>query len=479
MSYWEREELLVQTDLDEINLTQDNDITANVKPNVGVDAEAYDTESKLLPQHSLADMLRFYLPLAATSILMMVTHSVVSGAMARTLYPTIALAAYSASYSVGQIFESPCYALQRMCLTFTVGRRSFRKAAQVTFIILGVLVSLLSSVAWTPLSRTVFMNILGVSEQVYNMAVPSLRVFILWPISSAVRSVYQTPIVVQRRTTWLTANMIARVAVMFLVAAVLPGLWPVGPVGAAILMAGLCTEALLAFAVSKKGIPPLDDEGPNEPVLSVHQILRFALPLALASVIQTLGRPVITASLSRTVDPEITLAGYQVALSYSFIFTALTYNIYHVVVIFVKDKASFKQVRRFSIALGTIAMVCLLVSSIPQMGTWIFGSVIGAPAETISQALRTLVFVSLMPFMAALAEFYGGMLLMRQHTFWVTVAKFANVAISSLLVTTLARVSPHMGAAIGSLALSSGYAIEAFVCYRMFRRFPDCSRYLV
>ncbi len=470
----------MQKALDEIDLTQNNqDTTANVKPDAVSDAEAYDIESKLLPQHSLADMLRFYLPLAATSILMMVTHSVVSGAMARTLYPTIALAAYSASYSVGQIFESPCYALQRMCLTFTVGRRSFRKAAQVTFIILGVLVSLLSCVAWTSLSKTVFMNILGVSEEVYKMAVPSLKMFILWPISSAARSVYQTPIVIKRRTTWLTANMIARVIVMFLIAAVLPGLWPAGPVGAAILMAGLCTEALLAFAVSKKGIPPLDDEGPNDLVPSAPRILSFALPLALASIIQTLGRPVIIASLSRTVDPEITLAGYQVALSYCFIFTALTYNIYHIVVIFVKDKASFKQVRRFSIALGTIAMACLLLSSIPKMGTWIFGSVIGVPAETIPQALRTLVFVSLMPFMAALAEFYGGMLLIRQHTFWVTVAKFANVAISSILVTTLARVSPEMGAAIGSIALSSGFVIEALVCYRMFRKFPNCRRYLV
>ena len=102
-------------------------------------------------KYPVADLIRFYLPLAATSVLMMVTHSVVSGAIARTMYPTIALAAYSVAYSVGQVFESPCYAMQRICLTFTTGRRSFRRVIEVTLTILGVLVLLQSPVSYTHL----------------------------------------------------------------------------------------------------------------------------------------------------------------------------------------------------------------------------------------------------------------------------------------------------------------------------------------
>jgi MFS family permease len=474
MSFREREVLSLQTTQDSVNWPHDKaDIEAD-----GTPAMPAISKRAPLPQHTLADLLRFYLPLAATSILMMITHSVISGATARTLYPTLALAAYSASYSVGQIFESPCYALQRMCLTFTHGRRSFKKVARVTFSFLGILVLFLSCAAWTPLSRVIFVDILGVSEPVFKMAVPSLRVFILWPISSAVRSIYQTPIVINKQTTWLTVNMVARVVIMFAASAILPRIWPVGPVGAAILMLGLSTEALLALAVTKKRIPPLEDEGPDEPDISTHLILKFALPLALASIIQTFGRPVITASLSRTLEPEIALAGYQVALSYSFIFTALTFNIYHAVVIFVKEQESFKQIKLFTTALGIIAMAGLLISTIPQIGTWILGSVIGAPPETVTQALRSLGFMAIMPLTASRAEFYGGMLMMTQHTFWVTVAKFANVIVSSSIVTTLARIAPEMGSVIGSIALASGSAAEALVCYCMFHRFPDCRRYL-
>jgi len=43
------------------------------------------------------------------------------------LYPTVVLAAYLASHSVAKVIESPCYAMQRICLTFTQGKRSFRR----------------------------------------------------------------------------------------------------------------------------------------------------------------------------------------------------------------------------------------------------------------------------------------------------------------------------------------------------------------
>lgn len=438
----------------------------------------FNAQNSSCSQQSLAVLLKFYLPLAAASILMMVTHSVVSGAVARTLYPTIALAAYSASYSVGQVFQSPCYGLNRMCLKFTDGKRSHKKVAQVTLMILAVIVLLLAAVSWTPLAQIIFQDVLGVSEEVCRMAVPSLRVFIFWPISVSLRSIFQAPIVISKQTIWLTTNMIARVVVMFLAAAILPVIWPVGPVGATILMLGLCTEAFMTFIASKKGIPPLEEEGPGELIPSTSQILKFALPLVIASPIQNIGRPIITAALSRTVTPEVTLAGYQVALSFSFIFASITYNIYQMVIIFVKDRQSFKQIKRFSAALGVIAMIGLWICSIPQVGSWIFGSIIKTPPEIIPEALRTLAFVAIMPFMTAFAEFYGGILMMNQHTIGVTAAKFSNMLVSSLVVTGLVRAYPVMGAAAGSISLVLGSAAEAIVCYLVVRSSPDYRRYM-
>ncbi len=428
-------------------------------------------------KYPVADLIRFYLPLAATSVLMMVTHSVVSGAIARTMYPTIALAAYSVAYSVGQVFESPCYAMQRICLTFTTGRRSFRRVIEVTLTILGVLVLLQSLVTWTPLSHYVFVNLLGVSEEIYHMALDSLKVFILWPISSALRSVFQTPIVLKKQTHYMAINMVVRVFMMFAAAAVLPGIWPTGPVGASVLMLGLCTEAVLAMIVSKRRMLPLDEDDPTQPLVGRLEIVTFALPLVLASMVQNLGRPIISAALSRTANPDIAMAGFQVALSYSFIFTALTYNIYHLVIIFVKGQASFRQAKRFATVLGITGLACLLLSSFPILGKWVFGTLIGAPSDTLPEILKTLACVSLMPLMACLAEFYGGMLVMKRHTSWVTVAKCANVITTAVLAMIMARLFPGLGGPIGTLAMSLGSGAEALVCYRIFNKFPECRVY--
>ena len=188
---------------------------------------------------------------------MMVTHSVISGAVARTFQPAIALAAYSAAYSVGQVFESSCYAMHRMALTFVRGRQSFRTTGRVALAMLAILISGYVLVAWTPLSRTVFQGILGLSDAVYAASVPALRVFILWPLASATRSIYQSLITLGKRTYWLTINMAIRVTGMLVVASTIPAIMPGGPVGSVILSAGISIEAILAFVVATKFIPPL------------------------------------------------------------------------------------------------------------------------------------------------------------------------------------------------------------------------------
>lgn len=424
-------------------------------------------------------VLKFYLPLAATSVLMMVTHSVVSSAMTKTLSPAIALAGYSAAYSVGQVFEAPCYGMQRMALTFVSGKRSFRVVAKTALWILATVAGGLLLISWTPLSKVVFTRVLGLGEEAYRAALPSLRVFILWPISSAVRSLYQSLIVLRKKTGWLTVNMVARVCLMLLSAFLLPKIWPGGPVGASILMLGLCTEALLAFVVSRKAIPPLGEDSPEGAEITTGQVLAFTLPLGLAASVQTLARPVVTAALSRTMSPEVTLAGYQVANSFSYISLALTYNIYHAVVIFIKDGTSFGQIRAFVIGLGLTGSVVLSICNIPAVGNWVFGTVIGATPDIAREAMRTLMTLAITPMLFALVEFYSGMLMLAKHSVWVTGAKMANVAATSVAVLALARLFPGLGGAAGALALSFGGAVEGVLNYVMFKRTGEYRTYVL
>ena len=429
-------------------------------------------------QTDLVSILKFYLPLAATSILMMVTHSLVSGAMARTLSPAITLAAYSAAYGVGQVLESPCYAMQKMVLTFSRDRRSFRTTAFVVLRVLAAIATVYILMAWSPISSVIFTDLLGLSEVLIPQARLNLKVFLLWPVASGLRSVFQSKVVMSKRTYWLTVNMVLRVGLMFVLAAALPRIMPEGPVGSVLLMAGLCVEALLAFVASQWLVPPLEDGDDDIPEVRPSQVLAFMLPLTLAASVQTVAKPVVTAALSRTANPETTLAGYQVASSFSYIFAAATYNIYHVMVVFVKDRPSFRKVRNFVLGIGVIASSLLLIASFPGPGSFIFGKAIGAPQDISQEAVRTLAVLAATPFLLACAEFYDGILMLHKHSGLVTAAKMFNVAATSAAAMVAARLLPQAGGIAGALAVALGTLVEVMFSYRYSAVLPETSQYL-
>ncbi len=147
--------------------------------------------------------------------------------------------------------------------------------------------------------------------------------------------------------------------------------------------------------MARFALPSPREAAYDEPAITASQVTKFGLPLAIASMIQMFGRPVLTAALLRTLDPTTTVAGWQVASSFSYILVALTYNIYHVVVVFVKDARSFRQIQSFCLELGLIGFLLIgMVSGIPQLGTYIFEQVICSPPDVSREAVRTLKILS-------------------------------------------------------------------------------------
>lgn len=432
-------------------------------------------ESKPEPEtEGLPEALRFYVPLAAMSILMMVTHSVISGAASRTLDPALSLAAYSIAYSVGQVFETPCYSMQRMGLTLVKGRQSSATVFRVIGGLLMFILTAYSLVSWTPIVSWVFKDLLGVSDSIYPLAVASLRVLTLWPMLTTIRSLFQPRIVLAKRTVWLTVNVLGRVGMMLVAAVLVPRLLPRGPVGAILLLVGVGTEGMLALLVAKRAIPPLEPDPPDEPPVTARQVLAFGLPISLASAAQSLSKPVLGAAIMRTLDPTLSLAGYQVATSFSFIFVALTYNIYHVVVVYIKDASSYRRMQAFCAGIGALGFLAMALCNLPPVGRWLFGTIIGTPADVGREALRILPVLTLMPLTSASMEFYGGVLMMRQRASLVMLAKFANVVSTCIIAVGLAALSPGIGGAAGAAAITLGPLVEAGICFALVHRVPEC-----
>jgi len=419
---------------------------------------------------------RFYLPLAATSILMMSSHSIVSGALARAYHPAVAMAAYSAALSIGQLFESPTFGIQRMVVSLTEGPQSFWTTARVAACILAGILFLMGAVGYSPLAAWLFGELVGLEGDALIQAITCFRIFMLWPTFVTLRGISQGLLVLSKKTYWLTANMLVRVTAMMALAAVLPRLLEGASVGAAVLMAGIGIEAglsaLVVAAVGRHFWSSASESGPaargvrhREP-LPAWYVVRFFAPVAAASLVQTASKPALAAGLGRTTDPVLALAAYQVAMNLAFIFSAISFNIHQVVVVYGREARHPALTRTFCLAVGLLGTLALGLLAFTPAGLFVLEDLIGAPADVVRQATVLLRWLVPLPLVTTVTEYYYGLLLLARRTKPITAAKLAYALTGACAYLGLAGCYPELGGLIGALGTVLAIVVEALVARR-------------
>lgn len=410
-------------------------------------------------------MAKFYLPLAATSMLMMASHSIVSSGLARTSNAAASLAAFAVAQSLAVMFESPCYTIQRMCVALFKDKGSYSAVKHATIIVWAALTVVMLAIAFTPLSRFAFLSVLKVPEELYVDALRSFRVFLVLPAFSAFRSFYQGLLIIRKRTSQLTTNMAFRLLIMFALATLLPRLnLSGGAVGALILSAGIGTEGLMAFFTARKIGNTLPNEGPS---MSPSRALWFFLPLAVASITSTFIRPVVNAGLARTVDPALALASYQVAWSFSYIFAAVAFNIHQLAIVFAKNTENRLSVFKFAMLMGGLGSLVLLIVAVTPIGPLALTRIIGVSDQIASEALGTIALLSLMPILTCISEYCAGLLIIANQTRYLTAGKLVNLFFIIALSLLITRYAPHLGSRLAGICMVGGIGAEAaFVAQR-------------
>ncbi|HHW27385.1 MAG TPA: hypothetical protein GXX23_08670 [Firmicutes bacterium] len=427
---------------------------------------------------TLAQYLKFYVPLAATGVMLMMNHTTASSAVARAADPAIGLSAYASAFAVGNLFEIMCFGMQRMGLTFIRGTKSMKVVFATAFKILAVITGTMAILSWTPLADFLTGRILGLTPEVAEKTIYSLRLMILWPAVSAIRSLFQSRVVVGKKTGWVTVAMAFRLGASLTAAVFLPKIWPYGPVGAVILVGGLAAEMLVSGIAAWRFVPPLPEEGPEQTIPTGMDILRFFVPLALAQMATPLVRSVMIGSLARTVNSELTLSGYQMATSLSGILSAVTIHMYQPVMVMVRDRRTFREIRKYSWIVGGVACVAILLCSLPGIGTLVLGGIMGAPPDIAASAMTALGVLAISPMLNATNEFNSGILMLKKRTVWVTACKITNATVCALSIVVLTRLFPSGGAMLAALASMLGGTGEAVLSYATVKRLPECREYL-
>jgi len=154
-----------------------------------------------------AHFLRFYVPLALTPLIALITQPIGSAAMARMHDPLNSLAAWPAVHGLIFLVRSAGFAYNEVVLSL-LGTSGARPALRRFGILLGTVSSgLLALIAATRLAPLWFSGVVDLPPELSSLATLALGWGFLWPASQAMQSWFQGQLVHQRRTRCVTEAM--------------------------------------------------------------------------------------------------------------------------------------------------------------------------------------------------------------------------------------------------------------------------------
>jgi hypothetical protein len=160
------------------------------------------------------ELARYHLPLAATSLLVLLGHPLIGAALARSPRPELALAAWPLVFGVLLVFRGPGLALPEVVIAQLTrpGAAGPMRRFAVT-VALGA-TGLLAILAFTPLAALYFRGLIGASPEIAQAAVPGVQFGLLVPLTMALQGWQRGRLMHLRVTAPVTAAMLVNIGAL-------------------------------------------------------------------------------------------------------------------------------------------------------------------------------------------------------------------------------------------------------------------------
>lgn len=384
------------------------------------------------PQLTQLRILRFWLPLAATWLMMAVEGPFLAAVIARLAEPTYNLAAYGVAYSLALIAEAPVIMLMSAATALARNRRSYLRLRRFTHILSGAVTLLIVVTLLPPVFDRLASDLIGLPPAVAFRTHVALLLLMPWPAAIGLRRMYQGVLIRAGLTRRVAYGTILRLGGMTVTGALLAldgrveGAW----VGAAALSAGVVAECVAAALWARTPVRELmrDGTAPSGASASTRGLLGFYYPLALTSLIGLGIHPVVTFFVGNSRAPLESLAVLPVVFSLVFIFRSLGLAYQEVAVALLGDAGENRRsLRRFAIGLGTALVAGIsLIAWTPLAGLW-FRVVSGLSPELAAFAIAPTRILALIPGLTALLSFQRAVHVVRGTTGAITGATIIEV----------------------------------------------------
>jgi hypothetical protein len=373
-------------------------------------------------------MLRLFLPLALSSLLMGACSLVVAAGVGRLPDAATALAAMGVVSGLAILVESPIIAI----LSTSIALGDSRAAARLVWrFMVGmglVLTGLNLLLFFTPLYGVLAREVLGLPEPVALAAGPALQLMVLWPFAIGWRRYYQGLIIREGHTAIIGWGTVVRLAATALAAFWLgPALgWPGAMVGALAQASGVAAEAAV---ITPPGLSAARRVRAGSSALTLAEIWRYHRPLAAANGMRVVVQPLISAALARGTLPTLSLAAWPLVGSTALLLASATVPLQEVAIAVNKGGSETRRLVRFGWQVGlSLTAVLLLVATTPLLDAYLTG-VLAAPGEVRAVAAGAILWLLPAPLLLAGQSLTRGLLAGRRQTAVVGRATAVNLVV--------------------------------------------------
>ena len=153
---------------------------------------------------TLNAFLKFYIPLAMTSLLLLLVQPIGSAAMSRMPRAIDSLAVWPVVSGLIFLLRSLGMAYNEVVVALLEEPLSTQSLRRYTYLLAGIVTGLLVLIIITPLAAFWFRGVLGLSSDLAGLAITSMWIGLLIPGLNVLQSWYQGAIVVSRQTRGIT-----------------------------------------------------------------------------------------------------------------------------------------------------------------------------------------------------------------------------------------------------------------------------------
>ncbi len=402
----------------------------------------------------------FWLPLAATWIMMSVEGPFLAALIARSSEPKFNLAAYGVAYSLALIIEAPIIMIMSASIALVKNRQSFYKLRNFTYAANGLITLIMLVLVTPPVFYFITEDLIGLPGEVSGLTHIATIILIPWPGAIGYRRFYQGILINNNLTRRVAYGTIVRLLSMSLCAIILyisdfvEGVI----VGAASLSFAVIMEAIaVRFMVSRTVKKIKADNFSPEHILTYREINKFYYPLALTSLIGLGVQPLVTFFVGQSRMALESLAVLPVVTSFVFIFRALGLSYQEVIIALMGEKKEgFKPLLKFATTLAIILDAVLALFAFTPLADFWFITVSGLSEPLAEVARLPLMIMFFFPALTVLISIQRGVLVAVKNTKPITagtVTEFVTIVLALIIFINYLDV---VGAVAATIAFVAG-----------------------